>query len=143
MGEWISPTPSELDEIEFYQSIAERAAAEAEAERREQSRLVFHTEVTVKSATNFFMGFAENLSEGGIFLSTMSPPLVGEHITLFVKLADGTEVEIEGVVRWHRFIGPTIVTGCGVQFLELDARVKAMFEQTMLALQKEPLFFEV
>ena len=139
--QWVELSAQELSEIRFYEEAAERALAEAEEERRRAKRLSLQVEVTVTSGDNFFMGFSENLSEGGMFISTMSPPLVGESVSMMIKVG-GEEVQVEGVVRWHRFIGD-VVTGCGVQFEGLSAEAQRRFEEQLVTLKKEPLFFEM
>lgn len=140
--QWVAPTDAELEQIRFYEEKAARALALREAERRRHVRESFKAEITVTSATNFFMGFSEDISEGGLFISTMSPPPVGERITMDIKVADGSFVTVEGEVRWHRYVTNT-VTGCGVQFSELSPEAQRSFEQLLLDLQKEPLFFEM
>ena len=41
---------------------------------RSSQRIKLEAKVTLRSQTNFFVGFSENISEGGIFISTESPP---------------------------------------------------------------------
>lgn len=137
---WVTPTKEELQEMEFYDKVASRAAEKTAAERRVHKRTPFAAEITVNSATNFFMGFSEDISEGGLFLSTMSPPPIGEKVTLEVKVGEEV-ISVEGEVRWHREVADT-VTGCGVQFLSLRPDIKRKFEQVLVSLKKEPLFFE-
>jgi uncharacterized protein (TIGR02266 family) len=141
MSEWIQPSESERQEMARYEQIAHSARQSADI--REHDRLSFQAEVTVKSETNFFMGFSENISEGGLFLATLSPPAIGESISIFVKTMEGEEIEVEGIVRWHRSGPGGLVTGCGVQFRELSPAAHRAFEAIMIQLRKEPLFFEV
>lgn len=140
--QWVAPTDTELKQIQYYESIAARDTARNEAERRRHDRKPFAAEITGTSATNFFMGFSEDISEGGLFLSTMSPPAVGEVVELLVKVSEQESFLVEGVVRWHREVANT-VTGCGIQFRYVSPDVKVRFEQLLLDLQKEPLFFEL
>lgn len=140
--QWVAPTEAELEQIRYYEERAAVALAESEAERRRHCRAPFQAEITLSSATNFFMGFSEDISEGGLFLSTMSPPPVGEQVTLEIKVSGGRSVTVEGEVRWHRYVADT-VTGCGVKFSGLDPDAKQQFEQHLIDLQKEPLFFEL
>ena len=142
MSEWIQPSDAERTEMARYEEVERRAAAQREENRRHE-RLSFPAEVTVKSQTNFFMGFSENISEGGLFLATLSPPAVGESITLFIKDLHGNEFEVNGQVRWHRTVPSGLVTGCGVQFIDLTPWAQQAFEEMMRQLRKEPLFFEI
>jgi uncharacterized protein (TIGR02266 family) len=141
MTEWVQPSESERREMARYEEI-ERVVARQEADVRQHERLSFAAEVTVKSETNFFMGFSENISEGGIFLATLSPPVVGESITITVKMPSDEEVDVTGIVRWHRFNGD-MATGCGVQFVDLTPRARQAFESMISQLSRDPLFFEV
>ena len=140
--QWVAPTETELKQIQYYEGIAARDTAKNEQERRRYDRKPFAAEITGTSATNFFMGFSEDVSEGGLFLSTMSPPAIGEVVELLVKVSEQESFLVEGVVRWHREVATT-VTGCGIQFRHVSPAVKMRFEQLLLDLQKEPLFFEL
>ncbi|MFT4978801.1 MAG: hypothetical protein ACI8S6_004711, partial [Myxococcota bacterium] len=116
--QWVAPTETELEQIRHYQQIAENDRIKSEAERRRYEREAFSAEITVSSATNFFMGFSEDISEGGLFISTMSPPRVDDEISIEVKVGEGEVITVEGVVRWHRYV-TNVVTGCGIQFKQL------------------------
>ena len=142
MSEWVCPSESERLEMAWYDQLAQ-VVADEEAHARKHERLSFQAEVTIKSETNFFMGFSENISEGGLFLATLSPPAIGEFIVLFVKTLAGDEIEVRGAVRWHRSCPSGLVTGCGIQFDGLSAQACQAFEAMMNQLRKEPLFFEV
>jgi uncharacterized protein (TIGR02266 family) len=142
MTKWVQPSESERNEMARYDEV-ERLEAKQREENRRHERLSFPAEVTVKSQTNFFMGFSENISEGGLFLATLSPPAVGETICLFIKDLNGNDFEVNGVVRWHRMVPSGLVTGCGVQFVDLSPWAQHAFEEMMSQLRKEPLFFEI
>ena len=62
----------------------ERAERHLQAEQAALSprgqRIRLEARVTLRSQTNFFVGFSENISEGGIFISTQSPPDIGDEI---------------------------------------------------------------
>ena len=140
--QWTPPSSAELAEIRRYEQIAAADAEKTAAERRRAERVELRAKVTVASGDNFFMGFSENLSEGGVFISTMSPPPVGETIGMQIEIEGGEPVPVEGVVRWHRHIG-SVVTGCGVQFLGLPQEAQRYFEDSLARIKKEPLFFEM
>ena len=113
----------------------------------DEKRNIRHTmkaKVTVRSQTNFFMGFSENISEGGVFVSTFSPPSIGERISVDIPLGDGdNSVAVEGIVRWHRTQVDGSATGCGVQFLEPSELAVRAIEDLIRALRKEPLFVDL
>ena len=62
-------------------------------------RMVLHAQVNVKSESNFFMGFTENISR--IFVSPLSPPDMGEKVELSVAVEGGDPIPLVGMVRWH------------------------------------------
>ena len=131
------------DQIQLSEADREQMAYyDRLAEQRLHQRKAFTAEVTIASETNFYMGFSENISEGGLFLSTLSPPEVGEQVSLSVKVEDN-EITVEGVVRWHRTDGGGQITGCGVEFVSLDRQAHIAFSQLIRQLRKEPLFFEL
>ncbi len=119
------------------------ALTEEEEDRRRAERLPLHAEVSVESETNFFTGLTENLSEGGLFVATFSPPPVGGQVKLKVKTDLSEEIEVEGIVRWHRKDAEGSVTGCGIQFVDLARPAARAFAGVMSRLRKEPLLYEV
>ena len=106
-------------------------------------RIVIKAQVSVRSQTNFFMGFSENISEGGVFISTTSPPNIGEEIEVNIPTLQGGEELVKGIVRWHRTQGDGSATGCGVQFIELTDQAKKAIEELIDKLKREPLFFDL
>jgi uncharacterized protein (TIGR02266 family) len=106
-------------------------------------RIVLKAQVSVRSQTNFFMGFSENISEGGVFISTTSAPNIGEEIEVNVPTLEGGEEVVKGIVRWHRTQGDGSVSGCGVQFMDLTDAAKKAIEAMIEKLKREPLFFDL
>ena len=143
MTEWTEPTKAERDEMEAADKAAREQAERLAAEKRVAIRMKLHAQVNLKSESNFFMGFTENISEGGIFVSTLSPPDMGESIELAVAVEGAEPIAIKGIVRWHRTDDDGNPTGCGVQFLELSDDVRRTLEMLMLTLEKEPLFHDI
>ena len=143
MSDWVQPTQEEQEEI--------RKAAEAEriqqerlaAERRTAIRMKLHAKVNISSESNFFMGLTENISEGGIFVSSLSPPAMGERVELAITIEEGEPIPVVGVVRWHRTDEDGNTTGCGVQFTELEDDSRRLIETMLLGLEKEPLLHEI
>ena len=141
MSKMVEPTEREKQEIEE----AERRLREARKllEPRSQ-RISMEAKVTLRSQTNFFVGFSENISEGGIFISTQSPPDIGEKIEIAISLLDGSgSVNAEGIVRWHRSMTNGMPAGCGVQFMDLSDQAAIALEEVIRILRKEPLFVDL
>jgi uncharacterized protein (TIGR02266 family) len=110
--------------------------------RREHSRFSVDLDVTVGSDHNFYAGFAENLSAGGVFIATHKLKPAGSSIELSINLPDGVQIKAQGEVRWIRVFNEQSDTppGMGVKFEELDASSVAAI-QSFLA-RREPLFFD-
>ena len=141
MNKWIPPTVGEIEEIR----AAEEAMTEdrkREDERRRSTRLGLHANVTACSETNFFTGFTMDLSEGGVFIATYSPPPVGDRVALNITVAGEMELVVQGIVRWHRTEEGGGAIGCGVQFTSLDDRQQQALSAMLDRAQREPLLFE-
>lgn len=138
------------DEAEALESDALRSEAtilsmapEADSgHRREHSRFSVDLDVTIGSDHNFYAGFAENLSAGGVFIATHKLKPVGSKIELSISLPDGAQFRATGEVRWIRVFNEQSDTppGMGVKFDELEAStVQAI--QSFLS-RRDPLFFD-
>jgi uncharacterized protein (TIGR02266 family) len=116
--------------------------SDAATPRREHSRFHVDLDVTVGSDHNFYAGFAENLSAGGVFIATHKLKPVGSPIELTINLPDGVQLRATGEVRWIRVFNEQSDTppGMGVRFNDLaDASVALI--QSFLA-RRDPLFFD-
>ncbi len=106
-------------------------------------RYLLEARITVESQSNFYTGFSQNISEGGVFVSMENPPPVGEVVRLQVHLDDGMAVTASGQVRWHRIDDATgEVVGAGVQFMALDPDATAALQGMLQRAQQEPLLME-
>ncbi len=112
------------------------------AVRREHSRFHVDLGVTVGSDHNFYAGFAENLSAGGVFIATHKLKPVGSKIELTINLPEGVQLRAEGEVRWVRVFNEQSDTppGMGVRFSNLGSASVALI-QGFLA-RRDPLFFD-
>ena len=111
--------------------------------RRVHDRFGVELDVTVTSEHNFYAGFVENMSVGGIFIATHQLKPVGELLEFSVNLP-GVEAPIRGKghVRWVRVYSESSNTppGMGLQFESLDANSLQAIEGFLA--QREPLFFD-
>jgi uncharacterized protein (TIGR02266 family) len=138
------PTDEVLDEPERGEeaSIFSMAPLPDPEHRREHSRFHVDLDVTVGSDHNFYAGFAENLSSGGVFIATHKLKPTGSKIELSINLPDGITLKAEGEVRWIRVFNELSDTppGMGVRFTNLSSASVAVI-QSFLA-RREPLFFD-
>jgi uncharacterized protein (TIGR02266 family) len=112
------------------------------AERREYERRTLEAEIGVYSESNFYTGFSEDISEGGIFVSTYELRPIGSLVKVEFVLPDGHEVSCKGEVRWVK--DPTDAMddkpGMGIRFEELASEHLAAIQEFVA--NREPLFLE-
>ncbi|MFW5925383.1 MAG: TIGR02266 family protein [Myxococcota bacterium] len=121
---------------------AEGTSAGAE-DRRHHRRVELETDVSFESDSNFFTGFMEDVSEGGLFLATYQLEPIGTVIETTFHLPDGHIVHARGQVRWIR--DPRNDTsdarpGMGIQFDELLPEDRRAIQAFIEA--RSPLFYE-
>jgi uncharacterized protein (TIGR02266 family) len=116
---------------------------EIEAQRRNYSRYAVDLDVGLGSDHNFYAGFAENLSAGGIFVATHLLKPVGSSIELSIHLPDRDKPIIgKGEVRWVREYNERsdMPPGMGIRFNEIEPEAVVLIEAFLR--QREPLFFD-
>jgi uncharacterized protein (TIGR02266 family) len=130
------------DELRSEATILSVAPMPDAGHRREHSRFHVDLDVTVGSDHNFYAGFAENLSAGGVFIATHKLKPVGSPIELTINLPDGIQIRATGEVRWIRVFNERSDTppGMGVRFNGL-AEASVALIQDFLA-RRDPLFFD-
>lgn len=136
------PEALEEPELRSEATILSVAPMSDGAHRREHSRFHVDLDVTVGSDHNFYAGFAENLSAGGVFIATHKLKPVGSKIELTINLPDGVQIRATGEVRWIRVFNEQSDTppGMGVRFNDL-AEASVGLIQKFLA-RRDPLFFD-
>jgi len=92
--------------------------------------------VDYRNVDKFFTSFAENLSEGGIFISTTNPLTPGTTLLLEFVLPDSSlKVRTRAEVMWSRKVpkSPGKKRGMGIKFEELSredrAKINIMIER--------------
>ena len=113
------------------------------ADQRASKRCTLQVRVSGVCENNFFMGFSENISEGGVFIATLCPPNVGEVIDLSLAVGPDQALLVKGEVRWHRTDESGSPTGCGVKFFPLSPEQEALIAHAMDSAGKAPLFYDV
>ncbi len=140
---WTRPSEREVQEILRANAIEAERLRLLEEERRRAERVTLHAAVTATSETNFFAGFSENLSEGGVFIASLAPPPVGTELDVAVAVGEGEAILVKGEVSWIRTDERGSPTGCGVRFTELSDRQSSQLAALLERAGREPLFFEV
>ena len=111
--------------------------------RRSHDRASLSLEVTLEGENNFFTGFTENISEGGLFVATHMARKVGERVVIDLTLP-GSDVAVHAdcEVRWLRMYSETsdAPPGMGLRFVVLSEEDKARI--TDFVTRRAPLFWE-
>lgn len=115
-------------------------APQSGAERRVAERVRLEADVSLYSATTFWAGVAEDLSEGGLFVATYQLEPIGTAMDLRFELPTGQAIAVRGVVRWVREVMDEGMPGMGIQFHELSTRDLAVI-QTFVK-HRPPLLWE-
>ena len=111
--------------------------------RREHDRFGVELDVTVSSDHNFYAGFVENLSVGGIFIATHQLKPVGSRLEFSVNLPGRAEpIQGMGEVRWVRVYSEAsnVPPGMGIKFEHLEPAAQSAIEAFLA--QREPLFYD-
>ena len=118
--------------------VGERVSQTPESRRAQRHRV--ELEVGIGSESNFYLGFTENLSAGGVFVATYLVKPIGSSVTLDLTMPDGATMEITGTVKWTRGESTDGWPGMGVQFSGLGAdeeeRIRAFVSM------REPIFYD-
>lgn len=115
-------------------------------DRRKTYRLENQVKVTSHSETNFFTGFTENITEGGLFICTSQPQEIGTIVDFDLMVEGGEEpIPVTGIVRWVRATPPgqgQTPPGMGIQFVGLSPTQRARL-QSYVSEVRESLFFDL
>ncbi|MCP4677183.1 MAG: TIGR02266 family protein [Deltaproteobacteria bacterium] len=112
-------------------------------DRRTAKRMAIEADIGFQSETNFFMGFTEDISTGGLFIATYDTRDIGSHININFTLPNGYLVSAEGIVRWVREYNettPDTMPGMGVQFEGLPEKDKVAIHGFIA--ERPPIFYE-
>jgi len=102
-----------------------RLSSAPPAVRMAGTEAVIETDVGFMTETNFFVGFAGDLSDGGLFVSTWQTLPVGSPVTVVFTLPDGHQARAQGQVMWVREADETVpdaAPGLGVTLEGLTER---------------------
>lgn len=94
-------------------------------------RITMEADVGFQSESQFYTGFTQDISEGGLFLATYDVKDIGSNIAVSFTLPDGHLVSCYGFVRWIReynSLTPDVHPGMGVQFKGLSDEDRGAIE---------------
>ena len=112
-------------------------------EKRSDPRRALEVELGFQSETNFFTGFTQDISTGGIFVATYDVPAVGTRVNVNFLLPGGPMMSVDGVVRWVREYNdnnPEMAPGIGVAFETLHPQDREAINEYLK--ENTPLFYD-
>ncbi len=112
-------------------------------ERRRSPRVPQETEVTFEGLSNFYAGFTEDISAGGIFVSTYNLQPLGTKMEVTFTLPTGHVINAWGEVRWlrdPRDPDDETTPGMGIMFEDLLPEDKEAIEE--FAKARAPMFYD-
>jgi uncharacterized protein (TIGR02266 family) len=137
-------TSVDAQPVSVRQTRVERMSQSPTGEqRRKHSRVELETEVTFEGPNNFYTGFSEDISEGGLFVSTYDIRPIGTKIEVSFSLPNGHIVNVNGEVRWLRDpVDPDEDSrpGMGIMFEELLPEDRSAVEAFIKS--RNPIFFD-
>jgi uncharacterized protein (TIGR02266 family) len=112
-------------------------------QRRRHDRVELETEVTLDGLTNFYTGFSEDISNGGLFVSTYDIRPIGTDVEVSFSLPSGHIVNARGQVRWlYDPVEPEEDSspGMGISFEALLPEDRVAVEEFIKS--RAPIFFD-
>ena len=100
-------------------------------------------DITLESESQFYAGFGENLSEGGIFVATHAVQPVGARLEVIFTLPGmNRPFRVQGDVRWVRQYSETsdMPAGMGLRFVSLSKDDADAIHE--FCARRAPLFYE-
>lgn len=124
-------------------SATEADTSAGVAHRRTAPRYAVDLEISLKSEHNFYAGFVENMSAGGLFIATHVVKPQGSLVDFTIAVPCCNEpVRGTGEVRWIREYSESsdAPPGIGIRFTELLGR-SAQIIQSFLR-TRDPMFWD-
>ena len=122
-----------------------QATAQSNAEKRAHDRIDHRVAVTVTSESNFYTGFTQDISEGGVFVATPDLLPIGAMVEFELALGGGKgTVTVRGEVRWVRELSeynPDAPPGFGVRFTNLHPKVADIINAFIDA-RRDSMFYD-
>ena len=94
----------------------------------------------VTGSANTFLGYAKNLSRGGIFISTVTPKEIGTTLTVNFKIPDSdVHITCDARVTWIKDFDPEnrIDPGMGLEFGSLTVESRDSIDSWLISQGKD------
>jgi uncharacterized protein (TIGR02266 family) len=130
-----------LSEVPMVQQM--ESIAPADKERRVSDRRVVKVDIGIQSDTNFFAGFSQDISSGGLFVATYDVLSMGTTLNVNFRLPRGPVLSLDGTVCWIREYNettPDILPGMGIHFDNLTDENEQAINQFIA--KNPPIFYD-
>lgn len=141
------PSPKREERVEAQFTRVQESPGSSEhshqTHRRQHARYRVELDVSLGSDHNFYVGFVENMSAGGVFIATHMLKAVGEVFDLSIHVpSSDAMISGTGEVRWVREYSErsNVPPGMGVRFIHLEPGSLEAIEQFLA--RREPIFFD-
>lgn len=139
------PSPSSAPAPRPAREQVSRSTPKSHDERRRFERHDLAAEIGMRSESNFYTGFSDDLSEGGLFVATYALLPVGARVEVSFWLPSGHEIKCTAEVRWvrdprHQHDDHHTSPGMGVRFLGLSSDDQNAIRHFME--YRPPMFFD-
>ncbi|MCP4606757.1 MAG: TIGR02266 family protein [Proteobacteria bacterium] len=111
--------------------------------RNDKMPPLFEVEIGKETNTNFFAGFSQDISSGGLFIATYDIHPIGTKLTVKARLPSDRVLAGEAAVHWIREYNeasPDVAPGMGVIFAELDPDESQEINRFMT--DREAIFYD-
>lgn len=112
--------------------------------KRRHKRRAYETEVSLETGSQFFTGFSQNISSGGLFIATHELLQLGDTMRVRFRIPSiEEEFDVQAEVRWvrpPREDTPDQLPGMGVSFIGLSPEQSAVLNQYLDS--AETLFYD-
>ena len=89
-------------------------------DKRQHDRITKQVKSQVEHSDMLTYSSTQDMSRGGLFISTPDPVAPGSEVNLSIKLPDGEYLTVKGVVRWTKDEGKGETrAGMGIEFIDL------------------------
>lgn len=114
------------------------------ANRRIADRYALTAEIDLESEHNFYTGFTENISSGGLFVATHDLLDLGTTLEIRFTLPTSDRIIVAACeVRWQRLEqpnNPDFSPGIGIRFTQLEDQDRAAIDAFIK--KRDTLFFD-
>jgi uncharacterized protein (TIGR02266 family) len=98
--------------------------------KRQHERVQKQVKSQVENESMITFSSTQDMSSGGLFISTPDPVSPGSEVNLSIKLPDGEYLTVRGIVRWTKDEGTGETrAGMGIEFVDLSEEDSAKIKQ--------------